>query len=362
MVNYDIIGSMVVIAFVFYLIIYLLGRILNAKNLMNLALTNGIDAVFTLLLAFLLLNLIEGGDNSILSKSAFNFVNATININEAGCSQNLTCAYNSVFNRIYGNVSNLTFSIDAVLINISGAKTGVMRYQYGGGGGDILAGATGISKGSETDVAEGTIQLALAAIPTASFGLGFGGSYSVAAQRLISLRRQASTLYNLLTYIDELRKSVSDTTLITFLIISGALMRILLIGKGGGSFLMALGISLYIVLPASLLFGFKVVEQASSSLLGNTNLFSSLPSVDLSDEGGGGGYFLADTYPKPFSMKGLDRFPLDENAGKLVFLIFAYIIVISFSLLAVITTSSGLSSLFGAEVGIWMIAQIGRVA
>ncbi|MEM4331207.1 MAG: hypothetical protein QXI89_00355, partial [Candidatus Anstonellales archaeon] len=115
-------------------------------------------------------------------------------------------------------------------------------------------------------------------------------------------------------------------------------------------------LSLYIILPASLLFGFALIQRAMTDLSLSWNAIPDLPEEEHI------GYYYLDDYSKPMSTKALDTFKLDTNAAKTIFLIFAYVMVISLSLLAVISTSAGLSSLFGAEVGIWLIAQIGRLA
>jgi hypothetical protein len=354
MADLTIVGLLAVIAFSFYAIIYLLGRIFDAQPLMQLATVNAADAIFTVAITSVLISLIDG---NVFQDVAYQILTTPNFVNKSKCDNavSLSECYNKLYNRAFNNISEFLFVSFNISDDVWRNKIAVMSFSFSGGGGNWLTGALSLG-GSPV---KGLGEIIVSVIPSSTNTIGVGGGFKVLDQLNRTLRQYIYSVYSLLIFINELYTTFSNTKLIVFLIVIGALMRLLLISKGGGTFLISLALSMNFVFPSALTFSLSVVE----STIGMDIKANVLADINKNVEETTNLIYFT-TFPKPFfedPINNLNNAINYENA-KIVTLLFIYSIMIGFALFAIISTSAGISSLLGAEVGIWMIAQLGRMA
>ncbi len=361
MVDLTIVGLLAVIAFSFYAIIYLLGRIFDAQPLMQLATVNAADAIFTVAITSVLISLINDG---VFQDVAYQILTTPGFVDKSKCDNagRLSECYNKLYDRAFNNINEFLFVSFSISDDVWKNKIAVMSFSFsGGGGGGSYERLIGIGKKAASGNANvGTIaEVASMLAPSSTNTIGVGGGFKVLDQLNRTLRQYIYSVYSLLIFINELYTTFSNTKLIVFLIVIGALMRLLLISKGGGTFLISLALSMNFVFPSALTFSLSVVESTIGMSIDANKLADINKHVGETTN-----LIYLTTFPRPFFEDPINNLNNAINYGnaKIVTLLFIYSIMIGFALFTIISTSAGISSLLGAEVGIWMIAQLGRMA
>jgi len=317
MPDYTIVGMLAVIAFLFYTIIYLLGRIFDARSLIQLATVNAAEALFTVVLIVILVNLVQS--NALQNVTYQILTNASL-VDKSNCNNadNLGNCYSNFYNKAFGNVSDFLYKSFNISYDISKNKVGALSYGFMEGG-DAVSSLMQIASAQPQEKAGGgtwgaVVSALAAAFPSTTNTVGVGGGYKVTDMINKNIRGAASQIYYLLLFINKLYNTFSSQqaqNLIIFLIIAGGLMRILLISKGGGTFLMSLALTMHFVFPSALVFGFNIIESTIEMGINSNALDSLNPDV-----GGAGNLIYYTTFPRPFDaspINNLNTFKCSNN-------------------------------------------------
>ena len=367
MADLTIVGLLAFIAFSFYAIIYLLGRIFDAQPLMQLATVNAADAIFTVALTSVLISLI---DADVFQNVTYQILTTPNFIDKSKCdnAESLSNCYNNLYNKAFNNISTFLFVSYNISDDVWKNKIGIMSFSFMGGGMNIFDFSEKIKGktqgGGGGSIASLVAELVGAAVPSSTPTIGVGGGFRVLDNLNRTLRQYMYSVYSVLIFINELYTTFNNKNLIIFLIVVGALMRLLLISKGGGTFLISLALTMNFVFPSALTFGLSVIESEMGSNGGGLNIDASILANINKEAESTTNLIYFTTFPKPFFEAPIANLnaAIDYNNAKVIALLFIYSIMIGFSLFAVISSSAGISSILGAEVGIWMIAQLGRMA
>lgn len=387
-----------------YSILFLFAKAISSPKLQTTAKNGAIDVIYTFVILITLIKLINSGlfldygfkiDEFSLQLASNTYSAPSDCVTDE--LSNLTCWYKEDFRTPTHNILlpalfNISYFMDLAAYNVDnsysfkiGGRSSVINLQGIGKSITKLVDAifsNGVNAGpatrggvsdqnkdvnqQEKDAEQKETANAISNAMASSTTVSQKNYYTFISRTFLApAYSQISSLYTLAVSIDSLISLATNTKLILSFLFAGAFLRMLSFSKGAGAFLMAFAITIYIILPMSVVYTHNLFTIFNSDVSIETSIkedVSTLGNALLNVEGST--FNPLNDLPQYLSPEKLDNFKESFNPTsasstfKLPFYLFAYSLILGFSLLMVVSGSAGLSQLFGVNVSVWIVGRL----